>query len=130
MQVFRKTPILITLLILGVSCGPQRPEHQVIAQEFAETLHNYIEHPTHRNQMKLEKTASHYTVQLASDSAWIAPLAVHGDFEYGFLRDSVDKDNLRAYVWYMNLAQPGKRVYYRVSLRRTLTSWVVDLPLI
>lgn len=129
MQVVRSFVLMALFLSYCTSCQSQRPDYQTVAEDFAQTLHQYVEHPTHKNQTKLKQTASTYTVQAISNGQWLTNLTQKGAFEYSFLRDSMSKDKMRVYVWYTNGALPSEGTIFRIILRRTLDGWLVDMPI-
>lgn len=120
---------LSLMCCIPLSCSDSRQPYLVVAEKFARTLHDFTENPTPRNQSRVKTLSSDYTAQLVADKIWVERLLVHGKFEYQYVRDSLSADKMRAYVWYVNGSQAMPRKEFVLTLRQSLSGWIVDMPI-
>lgn len=124
------TVFLLSLMCCtSPSCSDNRPPYLVVAEKFAETLHDFTEDPTPKNQSRVKTLSSDYTAQLVTNEVWIERLKVRGEFKYQYVRDSLSADKMRAYVWYVNGSQAMPRKEFVLTLRQSLSGWIVDMPI-
>lgn len=120
---------LSVICCISLSCSESRPPYLVVAEKFAETLHDFTEDPTPKNHSRIKALASNYTAQLVTNEVWVERLKVRGEFKYQYVRDSLSADKMRAYVWYVNGSQATPRREFVLTLRQSLSGWIVDMPI-